>query len=676
MKTNAWRRVLIVGVGLAAGTWSACIEMPTRKQSDAEKCAAGELAFCNAAACARFDAGELPPGCLDGGGSDAATDIGPDTGADTGPDTAADSAADAGKDTVADTGGDAPKDTAADTGGDAPKDTGPDAAADVAPQCVSDGDCEALVTSTAPCEVPRCSAGTCELGPADEGTPCDNGDPCTTDGVCDAAGTCQPGGPVPYDDSNDWVVTASVSGSVPTSGPKLSALHGLPDGTVVAGLAFGPDGGVLHTTDGAAQVDPQAGLDGVSLLAKINASGGLGWTVPLYGGPGLLPISLEADEVGAVYAGWVGDGPTPGYSLPLSQGVGNSVLSRFTSNGDKAWAVNIAPSTSTGDLVVGAFVLRASGSGAGLGFFARLVEPLDVTRVDLQGQTKITIPTGPESDGLVFVALDIDWTGVPSPHYVVFPVGHVGVEGHAFLGFPAFRGRPDGGLAMALLGTTAIVRRDESGASTEALAQSAEVRLAVCAFDNAGGVAWASETPMGELLLTSSYEVAVAPASDGGAFAEVNFMGSVHVETDNGSVDATNQDAKDELLIRFGPNGDRLWGTVVGGAGYQSAQVLETEPMPLIGGTFDGTLTLGDTEVTGTGAFVARLDSFGHPLWVNTPLVGEGITSVHLASAGDFVFVALTGTGVVSVGAAGLDLGTTPTSALVRLDRTQWETCP
>ncbi len=67
--------------------------------------------------------------------------------------------------------------------------------------CVSDQDCETILTDIPPCSVPRCVSSACVLGKTPDGEACDDGSPCTQQTVC-VGGSCIKGTPVPCDDDN------------------------------------------------------------------------------------------------------------------------------------------------------------------------------------------------------------------------------------------------------------------------------------------------------------------------------------------------------------------------------------------------------------------------------------------------------------------------------------------
>ena len=69
-------------------------------------------------------------------------------------------------------------------------DVTPDTSTDTGPQsCVEDSDCPDSMITSGGCVIPSCVAGTCVLGPAEQGTVCDDGDNCTEGETC-TAGSC------------------------------------------------------------------------------------------------------------------------------------------------------------------------------------------------------------------------------------------------------------------------------------------------------------------------------------------------------------------------------------------------------------------------------------------------------------------------------------------------------
>ncbi len=682
---------------IAAGTLSACLELPTMKKPGVERCLEGEDEYCSEAICASFDAGELPAGCLDGGAGDVlsdgdapATDTGTDTGAsqDAGPDMGQDTGGDEGpapeitEDTGPDTGEDATpdaiQDVASDGGVDVGQDTGGDVVQDVSPpQCTQDGDCAGVVTPSKACEVPRCVDGACQLGPAEEGTACDDGDPCTGDGACASDGTCQPGAPVPYDDSNDWVVTAEADPPDETSSPDVYAVRGTDGGEAMASFTLPGSGGTIHGPSGDLAVASLPGYDRIAAVTSIDSTGQFLWVAPMYGSTSLIPTSVLHDGAGGTYVGLITSGTTSGYSASIDPAVRNGVVARLTSDGMKSWSVQIVPSVPTGnewDILV-AEVMGASAAGARIGFFMG-EDPVDVQRFDLAGGTKTTVVPPADTVGGTYATLEVDWTGVPSSHYMVFPVGTPGAAGDSFVGFPRFQSRPGGGFVAAFLGTSAIRFGDEAGTTTEVLPAATAVRMASCAWDETGGLDWVRSWPMDGLLLTSSYELGVKPSTDGGSYVSVSFMGTVHIETEAGPVDAVNQDAKDALLLRVSSDGTTEWGLVIGGLGTQSVSVLDPSTNPIIGGTFDGELQLGGLGATGKGAFVAQLDDSGDVVWAKMPVTGSGLQSPRLALAGTRLLLASAASGTVTLAGVESDLGPGVAAHLWTFDLSQWESCP
>jgi len=199
MRTLAWLEAHSCLTLLGLTTWAlvpqvGCLELPTMKQSDAERCAAGETDFCNEAACARFDGVNLPPGCVGSGdagsiedGSEVPSDAAPGDGLDH--QDVTDAAADVDSEDVPDVRGETAKD---EDSIDTDTDAGPDAVG----SCTNDGACD----DGDPCTADVCEpGGLCSHAPRAAGGTCDDDNPCTHDDQCDGTGACA-GSPVDCDD--------------------------------------------------------------------------------------------------------------------------------------------------------------------------------------------------------------------------------------------------------------------------------------------------------------------------------------------------------------------------------------------------------------------------------------------------------------------------------------------
>lgn len=156
----------------------------------------------------------------------------------------------------------------ADAGEDGPATDlpGPDAAG-----CAGDGECAGRVADLGPCEVPRCQAGQCGKGPADDEAPCEDGNACTVGDAC-RAGACRPGTPAACDDDNpctlDLCEPASGCGHPALEGPCDDGSRCTEGDACATGLCRGSapdcDDGNPCTADGCdpAQGCTHAPLDG------------------------------------------------------------------------------------------------------------------------------------------------------------------------------------------------------------------------------------------------------------------------------------------------------------------------------------------------------------------------------------------------------------------------------
>jgi len=159
----------------------------------------------------------------------------------------------------------------------------------------------------------------------------------------------------------------------------------------------------------------------------------------------------------------------------------------------------------------------------------------------------------------------------------------------------------------------------------------------------------------------------VAISSAGQRILACDFQGTVHHVNlaDSSRADTLEADGRaDVLLVGYGPDGNPLWRSTIGGAGEQKARAVAATPY----GTVVCGLYEGETRIAGSDrqgfqqAFVAGFDRTGIPLWGFNSVSGFPVSPSDLAAdANGNVYLAGTFKESIDLGSFHGAAGTSPT---------------
>lgn len=105
--------------------------------------------------------------------------------------------------------------------------------------------------------------------------------------------------------------------------------------------------------------------------------------------------------------------------------------------------------------------------------------------------------------------------------------------------------------------------------------------------------------------------------------------------------------SSDIFVSRMSVNGEALWSRRFGGVGPDRASAIAfgEDGSSYLAGTFAGTVSFGDVEVSASGdsvdVFVAKLDALGEPIWVRagSSMGAENVNGISVSSEGQVVIV-------------------------------------
>jgi hypothetical protein len=340
--------------------------------------------------------------------------------------------------------------------------------------------------------------------------------------------------------------------------------------------------------------------DSDAFLARLDAQGKIAWTLRM-GGPGMDRASSVAAGADRIALGLqitppaeIGGQRIAGSGEP---GAVLAVLVALAPDGEVAWTQAIHGSRYAR---IAGVAVAGDGAVTIVGSFAGTVR-VGERALTSAGATDVLVARF-GADGAPAWALRLGGPGADSAHAITAWDTRLAMVGH-------FDGNVDLGQAYLEAPSSFVIALDDGGALQWVRAPGPQTTLQAVAADT------------------------------GALYVAGHFQGTVQL----GAEALDSQGQSDAFLGRLDDQGTPVWLRQLGGPGMDHGRALAATPRgPIVGGTFEQQLAIGDSEIAGAGAsdgFTAELDRETGSLTQARRLGGPGYDDLAALAAGAGVLV-------------------------------------